>query len=141
VPVGKGTISEEGDKAVLRGRFFMSTQRGLESFNTVKELGPDSEWSFGFPRRVQTAELTDEWRAKGARRIIKGMLPIEASPVFIGAGIGTRTVMTKDATPTEAELAEQAAAETAAKAKAEAAKRMNEETGRQMDHIRTSLKR
>src|ERR1043166_5830277 len=26
-PVGKGTISEEGDKAVLRARYFLSTDR------------------------------------------------------------------------------------------------------------------
>ncbi len=94
-PVGKGTITVQGDKAIFQGRFFMSTDRGREAFHTVKELGPDSEWSFGYPRQVQTQELSKEWRAKGARRVIAGIQPIEASPVFRGAGIGTGTVMAK----------------------------------------------
>ena len=41
---------------------------------------------------MKTQELTDEWRSKGARRIIAGIQPIEASPVFRGAGVGTGTV-------------------------------------------------
>jgi len=94
-PVGKGTISVQGDKAVFQGRFFMSTERGREAFHMVKELGADGEWSFGFPRQVKTLEPTAEWRGKGARRIIAGIQPIEASPVFRGAGIGTGTVMAK----------------------------------------------
>src|SRR6266566_7615132 len=96
-PVGKGTITVQGDKAIFQGRFFMSTDRGREAFHTVKELGPDSEWSFGYPRQVQTQELSKEWRAKGARRVIAGIQPIEASPVFRGAGIGTGTVAAKTA--------------------------------------------
>src|SRR2546425_12465716 len=46
-PVGVGTIAEEGNKAILRGRYFMTTNRGREAFNLVRELGPDGEWSFG----------------------------------------------------------------------------------------------
>lgn len=118
-PVGKGTISVDGDKAVFRGKFFLSTQRGRESFNMVKELGADGEWSFGYPRGVQTTALTDDWRAKGARRLITGLQPIEASPVFVGAGVGTGTLMTKAAD--DAALAAQAAAEAKAAAEAQAA--------------------
>ena len=94
-PVGKGTIREVADKAVFQGKFFLSTERGREAFHTVKELGPDGEWSFGFPRGVQTVELTNEWRAKGARRVIRGIQPVEVSPVFRGASIGTRTLAAK----------------------------------------------
>src|SRR5437870_5351442 len=72
-PVGVGTIAEEGNKAILRARYFMTTTRGREAFNLVKELGSDGDWSFGFPRSVQTAELTPAWRAKGARRLITGI--------------------------------------------------------------------
>lgn len=96
-PVGKGTITVEGDKAIFRGRFFMSTDRGRDAFHTVKELGEDGEWSFGFPRNAKTAPMTKEWRDKGARRLITGLLPVEASPVFVGAGWGTGTLFTKDA--------------------------------------------
>lgn len=98
-PVGKGTITEEGGKAVFRGKFFMTTERGREAFHTVKELGTDSEWSFGFPRQVKTAEMSDEWKDKGARRLIAGLRPIEASPVIIGAGVDTGTVGVKSAEP------------------------------------------
>lgn len=97
VPVGKGMITEEGDKLVFRGRFFMSTERGREAFHTTKELGADSEWSFGFPKRVKLAQMTEEWRAKGARRLIAGLTAIEASPVIFGAGIGTGTIGIKAA--------------------------------------------
>jgi hypothetical protein len=74
----------------------MSTVRGREAFFTVKELGPDGEWSFGFPRgTVKTSKLTDEWKERGAKRLLAGIDPVEASPVFRGAGIGTMTMHTK----------------------------------------------
>lgn len=96
-PAGIGTIAEEGDHLVFRGRYFMSTQRGREAFHTVKELGEHGEWSWGFPwRKVKTGELTEEWRAKGAKRVIVGALEArEASPVFLPAGHGTRTLSVK----------------------------------------------
>lgn len=96
-PVGKGTITEEGDWLVFRGKFFMSTTRGREAFNLVKELGADSEWSIGFPPNVKTAPMTKEWTAKGASRLIAGMNVLETSPVMVGAGIDTQTVGVKEA--------------------------------------------
>jgi len=97
-PAGKGTITVEGDKAIFKGRFFMSSERGREAFALVREMGEDGQWSFGFPTRAtKTAPMTDEWRTKGARRVIAGLQPIEASPVFIGAGYGTGTLYTKHA--------------------------------------------
>lgn len=96
-PVGLGMITEEGGKAVFSGRFFMSTVRGREAFMTVKELGTDGQWSFGFPTRsIKTRKMTDEWKERGARRLIAEMQPIEASPVFIGAGEGTMTMHVKN---------------------------------------------
>lgn len=102
-PVGKGVITVEGDKAIFRGKFFMSSERAREAFAVVRELGADGEWSFGFPRAaVKSAPMTDEWKGKGARRLIAGLMPVEASPVFIGAGVGTGTMFTKGAkTPEE----------------------------------------
>lgn len=95
-PAGKGVIVEIGDKLVLQGKFFKSTERGREAFNTVKEMGPDSEWSIGFPPKVKTGELTAELKAAGARRAIAGFSPIEASPVLVAAGVGTGTVSVKE---------------------------------------------
>lgn len=94
-PVGKGTITVEGDKAIFTGKFFMSSDRAREAFSIVKELGADGEWSFGFPRNVKTEKMTDDWKSKGAKRLISGLTPIEASPVFVGAGQGTGTLYTK----------------------------------------------
>jgi hypothetical protein len=97
-PVGAGTISEEGDKAVLRGRFFLTTARGNEAFQTVKELGADGEWSIGMPRStIKTAPMTDEWKQRGARRLIARAPLIECSPVFQGAQFGTGTLLAKEA--------------------------------------------
>lgn len=95
-PVGKGSIRVQGDRAIFEGKFFMSSSRGREAFNIVKELGGDGEWSFGFPRgSTQTAKMSDDWKAKGAQRLIAKQQPVEASPVFVGAGVGTGTVYTK----------------------------------------------
>ncbi len=101
-PVGKGVVTEENGHAIFRGKFFMSTERGREAFHTTKELGAEGEWSFGFPKAVKTGELTNEWKSKGARRVIAGLHPIEASPVFVGAGWGTGTLLTKAAEPEDA---------------------------------------
>ena len=94
-PAGKGSISVDGDKAIFTGKFFMSTALGREAFNVVKELGAEGEWSFGFPRDCETEKMSDDWKAKGARRLISKLQPIEASPVFQGAGQGTMTLYTK----------------------------------------------
>jgi hypothetical protein len=96
-PVGKGIITEDGDKAIFKGQFFMSTQRGREAFLTTKELGTEGEWSFGFPKNVKAGDLSDDWKAKGAKRVIAGLTAIEASPVFVGAGWGTGTLSAKAA--------------------------------------------
>src|ERR1044071_4088777 len=42
-PVGRGVVSIEGDRAILTAKYFMSTERGRDAFNTVKEMGADSE--------------------------------------------------------------------------------------------------
>lgn len=95
-PVGVGTLSTKGDKLILDGQFFMDTMRGRDAFHTAKGLGAEGQWSIGFPRKsVESATMTDEWRGKGAKRVIAKMPVIEASPVFIGAGIGTQTVAAK----------------------------------------------
>jgi hypothetical protein len=94
-PVGLGTISVEGNKAILRAQYFMSTNAGREAFYTVEGLGDQGEFSFGYLKDVKTAAMTDSWRAKGARRLIAGLTPIEASAVFRAAGVGTGLLSTK----------------------------------------------
>jgi hypothetical protein len=57
-------IHIEGNKAVFKGRLFLNTQRGRETFETLKEMGSDQEWSWGF--RILGAEVpTDDERKQG----------------------------------------------------------------------------
>jgi hypothetical protein len=95
-PVGKGAILIDGNKAVFKGRLFLNTTRGRETFETLKEMGSDQEWSWGF--RILGAEVpTEDERKQGARRAITKTNTFEVSPVIIGAGVGTRTLDVKGA--------------------------------------------
>lgn len=94
-PVGRGVVNIVGDRAILTAKYFMSTERGRDAFNTVKEMGADSEWSIGFAKGVKTSPMTDEWKTKGARRLIAGLDLYESSPVFMGANGMTATVSAK----------------------------------------------
>ena len=93
-PVGKGKIHIEGNKAFFRGRVFLNTTDGRETFEVLKEMGRDQEWSWGF--QVIGSEVPDEKEKKqGAWRVLTKTAPFEVSPVLMGAGIGTRTVGVK----------------------------------------------
>lgn len=96
MPVGRGAVRVESDRAVLEGKFFMSTDRGRETFETVKAMGELQEWSYGFDV-LETGELTEELRQKGVRRVLKKVRVYEVSPVLRGAGIDTETLVVKSA--------------------------------------------
>jgi HK97 family phage prohead protease len=98
LPVGKGVIRIDGDRAVLDGKFFMSTDHGRDTFATVKEMGDLQEWSFGF-EVLETGEVTEELRQTGVWRVLKKLKVHEVSPVLVGAGIGTETLAVKAAAP------------------------------------------
>lgn len=93
LPVGKGQIQVVGEEALLRGQFFMETTGGKDTFNTVKGLGGLGQWSYGFD---VTDSSTGQHEGEDVR-FLKGLDVIEASPVLLGAGEGTRTVGTKSA--------------------------------------------
>ena len=98
-PVGKGVIRIEGKQAVAYLDYFMETQRGREAFLTVKAMGPDQAWSYAY-RKVKVDQPTDEWKAKGARRMLTQLGPLldgamEVSPVKMPGGKGTRTLGAK----------------------------------------------
>ena len=48
MPIGKGTIAQDDDKAVFKGEFFMDTESGKEAYNLVKNMGDMQQWSFGY---------------------------------------------------------------------------------------------
>lgn len=141
-PAGKGVLTIEGKQVVFRGKYFMSTQRGREAYATAKEMGSEQEWSFSY-LILETGPPSEEWRAKGARRVHTKIAPFEVSPVTIAGGVGTHTVgvkcegcgeMAKDpcgcadkkAAEEAAALASKAAEDAAAAQKAEEDRRAEE---------------
>lgn len=95
LPVGKGTISEKDGEAVAELKFFMTTQHGREHFEVVKEMGELQQWSYGFDV-VETGEVTEDFRQRGVRRVLKVLKVHEVSPVLLGAGVATRTLSVKN---------------------------------------------
>lgn len=94
LPVGKGTIHEDGDRAILKGQFFLNTTQGRDTFETVKALSEDGlqEWSYSL-QNVESERATID--GKSVRIITKVGLVKEVSPVLIGAGIATETLSVK----------------------------------------------
>ncbi len=91
LPVGKGTIHEEGNLAIVEGQFFLETENGKNTYGVVKEMGDLQEWSYSFP------ELDYEYREEDGQsiRILKRMKVNEVSPCLMGAGVDTRTLDVK----------------------------------------------
>lgn len=94
LPIGKGTIHEQGDVAVLKGQFFINTTHGRDAFETVKELSADGlqEWSYSLHDVVAKADTVDGRKV----RVLEKIRVKEVSPVLIGAGIDTGTLSTKN---------------------------------------------
>jgi phage head maturation protease len=93
-PVGKGTLSTQGNKVLFDGRLFLNTTDGRDTFEVLKEMGADQEWSFGF-RIIGYEVPTEEEKKQGAYRVLTKLDAFEVSPVLVGAGIGTQTLAVK----------------------------------------------
>ena len=95
LPVGKGTIHEVDNQAIMRGQFFLDTVAGVDTFRTVKALSESGlqEWSYSL-QNVQAER--GEFDGKQVR-FINSVVVKEVSPVLIGAGIQTRTLGVKNA--------------------------------------------
>lgn len=92
LPVGKGIIRQDEDKAWVEGEFFLNTDVGLNHYTTVKNMGGLQEWSYTF----DVLESTED-RFNGERvRILSKMDVVGVSPVTRGAGINTRTMAIKE---------------------------------------------
>jgi len=87
LPVGRGEIHADEEKAWVDGRFFLDTEAGRETYLTVKNLGDLQEWSYGFD--------IDKWshgEFEGQEvQFLEALNVHEVSPVLLGAGIGTYT--------------------------------------------------
>ena len=93
LPVGRGVIGSDGEKAWVDGKFFLDTQAGLETYKTVKNLAELQEWSYGFDiEESESGRFEDQ-----DVRFLKKLRVHEVSPVLLGAGIGTMTTVIKGA--------------------------------------------
>lgn len=93
LPVGKGVIHADEEKAWVEGRFFLDTSPGADTYRTVKGLEELQEWSYGFDiLKSGQGEFEGE-----QVRFLEALDVYEVSPVMLGAGIGTRTTGIKGA--------------------------------------------
>ena len=93
LPVGRGVIHADDEKAWVDGAFFLDTDAGMEHYKTVKALGDLQEWSYGFDILERSFGKFQEKDVQ----FLKGLDVFEVSPVLLGAGIGTQTTAIKGA--------------------------------------------
>jgi len=87
LPVGRGAIHQDEEKAWVDGRFFLDTIAGKETYQTVKNLEELQEWSYGYD-----IEQSDPGQFEGQDvQFLRRLEVHEISPVMLGAGIGTHT--------------------------------------------------
>lgn len=107
MPIGKGTIAQDDDKAVFKGEFFMDTESGREAYNLVKNMGDMQQWSFGY--KVNDSDF-GKAKDKGGEdtnaRYLKDLTVYEVSPVLVGANQDTYTLAIKSNTELLKEIAD-----------------------------------
>jgi HK97 family phage prohead protease len=99
MPIGKGTIAQDDDKAVFKGEFFMDTESGKEAYNLVKNMGDMQQWSFGY--KVNDSDFgkaNDKGGEETNARYLKDLTVYEVSPVLVGANQDTYTLAIKSNT-------------------------------------------
>lgn len=93
LPVGKGVIRQTDTEAILEGQFFLNTTGGRDTFEVVKQLGDQQEWSYGYDTLESSFGMQEDRNVQ----FLKKMKAHEVSPVLLGAGVGTRTLSAKNA--------------------------------------------
>lgn len=92
LPTGKGSVSEIQGWAVLKGKFFTDTDHGRNTYLTVKAMGEDQQWSYGYDV-LETAPVPHGIKA---RRGLKLLDTHEVSPVLLGAQPTAHTMAIKE---------------------------------------------
>lgn len=106
LPTGKGTIREAGEWAVFEGDFFLDTDQGRNTYNTVKAMAELQEYSYGLKPLKHSYGQKDGINV----RFLEKQDVFEVSPVLKGAGVSTHTMAIKSDGPgTDAPYAEHAA--------------------------------
>ena len=93
LPVGRGVVHADEEKAWVNGRFFLDTIGGLDTYRTVKNLEELQQWSYGFD--IEESSM-GQFEGQDVR-FLEGLETHEVSPVLLGAGIGTQTTSIKGA--------------------------------------------
>ena len=107
MPIGKGTIDQDDDKAVFKGEFFMDTESGKEAYNLVKNMGDMQQWSFGYKvNDSEYAKAKDKEGEDTNARYLKDLTVYEVSPVLVGANQDTYTLAIKSNTELLKEIAD-----------------------------------
>lgn len=93
--IGKGTIREEGNEAIMRGVINLDSAAGREAYAALKfdmENGrAATEWSYTYDVEDEEAGMFDGRRV----RFLKRLKVHSVDPVFLGAGVGTATLAVK----------------------------------------------
>lgn len=92
LPVGKGVLRTSDTEAILDGQFFLNTTAGRDTFEVVKELGGQQEWSYSL-HNVKASQ--GDFNGQPVQFLESIGTIKEVSPVLIGAGVNTRTLSTK----------------------------------------------
>lgn len=87
LPVGKGVIVADAVEAAVEGSFFLDTQPGKDTYQTVKNLGSLGEWSYVFSVQKSSFGQHDGRDV----RFLEDLTVYSVDPVLAGAGIDTRT--------------------------------------------------
>jgi hypothetical protein len=95
LPVGKGVIHQTEKEAIFDGAFYMDTINGADTFKTVKNNGRLQEWSYGYDPIKYSFGDFGQGDAKQHVRFLEGLKTHEVSPVILGAGVNTRTLVAK----------------------------------------------
>lgn len=88
LPTGKGAVKEHGGYGVLEGKFAMETDQGRNAYHTVKFMGDDQRWSYGYDVLEKAAPPP----GVKAKRGLKLLDVHEVSPVLLAAQITTHTM-------------------------------------------------
>lgn len=96
LPLGKGVVRKTKTEAILDGQFFMDTTHGADAFKVVKALSEGDtnlqEWSYSLHDVTRKSAEQDGQRYWIIEDI--GLIK-EVSPVLMGAGVNTRTLIAK----------------------------------------------
>jgi len=92
LPVGKGVIASDDERAWIEGAFWLDTPNGEATYRTVKNAGGLMEWSYIFTVERASYGTHEQGGVKHEEvRFLEQVDVWSVDPVLRGAGIDTRT--------------------------------------------------